>query len=417
LTAQSGRASANFSRQADATLVPGALMTVVSADHFGAPEAENYTGPADVTQFFWYQGILLAPLALAGLTASRQRWYALVLIVPALWYAIGPPGGLYTLLSHLPGLRSVRSPVHDWFIAALGLALLAAGGIPVLRARFAAPWIPLVLLAAAGGDLWYWDMQNNRLAYATQSFEELYGLPELRFARTAAAGITPGALNRLWSPFDSPGFGPLNGALDTRTEVTYGYNPLALSRYSRYMDASAGNSKLLDSLAVTARLDTSRGVFLPNPTVLPRVFAPPTVSAASSPEEAARRLESLDPAQEAIVEGGSANPQNGPADLQVAHYDTGSYTVRCRAARPVLIRLAVPYFPGWHAEIDGRAAKVVPVDLALMGVFVSEGSHEVVFRYRSNWFVTGALISALSCLALALWLALCFRRRAAQPSL
>jgi hypothetical protein len=413
LTAQSGRGSSDFSRRANATLVPGALMTVVSADHYGAPEVENYTGPEDVTQFFWYQGMLLVPLALAGLTASRSRWLALALIVLALWYAAGPAGGLYSLLSQLPGLRSVRSPINDWFVVALGLALLAAGGIQVLRARLASPWILLVLLAITAGDLWYWDMQHNRLAYSDQSFDELYGLPEQRFARAAAAATVPHSLNRLWSPFDSPGFGPLNGALDTRTEVTYGYNPLTLTRYARYLDASAGNAKLLDSLAVTAKLETSRGVFLPNPTAMPRVFAPPTVSAAGGQEEAARRLASLDPAREAVVEESGAIPQNGPADLAITRYDGDSYTVRCRVARSTLIRLAVPYFPGWRAEIDGRSEKVVPVDLALMGVVVPEGSHEVVFRYYSNWFATGAGVSLLSGLVLAWWLYRCFRRRPA----
>jgi len=36
-----------------------------------------------------------------------------------------------------------------------------------------------------------------------------------------------------------------------------------------------------------------------------------------------------------------------------------------------------PYFPGWAAAIDGRAAEVVSIDYALSGVLVPAGEHEV----------------------------------------
>src|SRR5205085_1386257 len=58
-TAQSTRASANYARETGARLIPEALLTLVSPNHYGAPEGRNYTGPQDITQFFLYQGILL----------------------------------------------------------------------------------------------------------------------------------------------------------------------------------------------------------------------------------------------------------------------------------------------------------------------------------------------------------------------
>lgn len=410
LTAESVRSAADYSRNAEAALTPGGLLTLVSPDHFGALEVQQYTGPADVTQHYFYQGILLIPLALVGLVLSTRRWHAVALIVPAMWYAFGPAGGLYSILAKLPGLRLVRAPVHDWFIVALGLALLAAAGASALGTRFNARWIPLCILAVTALDLWYWNMDHNQLAYARQSYSDLYGYPEERFARVAASVTSPTAPYRLWAPFDSPGFGPLNGALDTRTEVTYGYNPLELKRYAKYMDASSANPRLLDALAVTAKLDASTGFFVPNPTALPRVFAPPIVSAAAGADDAARRLAALDPAREAVVEGAAPNPQNGPAQLQIAEYRTDFYRVRCQATQAALVTLAVPYFPGWRAEVDGHPAKVVPVDLALMGVSVPEGAHEIVFAYHPDGFAAGAAISALAALAAGVWLYLSFGR-------
>ena len=193
LTAQATRASSDYTQNANAVLVPEALLTLVSPDHYHAPEAQTYTGPQDVTQFYFYGGILLLPLAIAGLVRSRRHWHGIVLIVPALWYALGPSGLFYSLASRLPGLRSVRSPVNDWFIVALGLALLAAAGVTLIRRHFASPWIPILLLMTVFGDLWYWNMNHNRLAYARDSFENLYGDREEQFRN---AVVSSGRLSR-----------------------------------------------------------------------------------------------------------------------------------------------------------------------------------------------------------------------------
>ena len=406
LTGQSERAAADFSHSPEGTLAAGALATLVSPDRYGAPEGpENYTGPADITQFFLYQGLLLVPLAVWGLVASPRRWLGLALIVPAAWYAFGRPLGFYSLLSLLPGFRSVRSPIHIWFVAALGLAMLAACGVSALRARFRSPWIPVALLAVVGADLYYWNMDHNALAYARASFQDQYGAAGERF-RAVAGPATRDPLHRLYAPFDSPGFGPLNGALDNRIEVTYGYNPLALVRYSKYLDAATRNPRLLDSLAVTARLNLQSGLFEPSPGALPRVFAPPLATPARGREDAAARLPSLDPARETGVEGLAAPiPENGGATVRITGYEGGRYQVQYHAQRPTLLRVAVPYFPGWRAEVDGHAAQVLPADLALVGVVVPAGDHQLALRYRSTWFSAGAAISLLSWLALLAWLA------------
>src|SRR5271157_525369 len=112
LTGQSERAAADYSHSAEGSLEPGALATLVSADHYGAPEGpDHYTGPNDITQFFLYQGLLLAPLAVWGAVSWGRRWQALALIIPAVWYAFGRPLGLYSLFALMPGFGSVRAPV------------------------------------------------------------------------------------------------------------------------------------------------------------------------------------------------------------------------------------------------------------------------------------------------------------------
>ncbi|MGP8245443.1 MAG: YfhO family protein [Bryobacteraceae bacterium] len=403
LTRESNRSAADFGRGTNSSLVPGALATLVDPDHYHAPGGDNYTGPEDITQFYFYQGLLLVPLAALGALKGKARLCAAALAVPALWYAFGPAAGFYLLVARLPGFRSVRAPVHVWFVIALALALLAASGALWLSRRFPYGWIPIALLAVFAVDLWYWNMGNNALAYARISFPERYGDSEDRF-RSAAESTASGPLRRIWAPFDSPSFGPLNGMLDSRIEVTYGYNPFELARYSTYIEAAKNNPRLLDSLAVTAKVNVTNGRLEANPTAMPRVSAPPALLVVHSRAEAAAKLASLDPVSEAVVEGPAIAP-TGAAQAEIRSYTGNEYRIAYRAAGPALLRIAVPYFPGWRAEVDGRALPVFPVDLALSGVAVPPGSHELVFRYESNWFRTGALISVVSWIGAAVWFA------------
>jgi hypothetical protein len=415
LTGESLRAGADFSRDAGAMLTPGALATLVNPNHYGALGPEPYTGPQDITQFYLYMGLLLLPLAAAGLMAGRERWYGVVLAVAGAWYAFGPPAGLYSAIALLPGFRSVRAPIQMWFVAALGLALLAGAGVGWVRARIRSPWIPLALAVVIGIDLYYWNMERNPLAFARESFEDLYGTRQDHF-QAVVAPLTREPMHRIYAPFATAAFGPLNGTLDSRIEVTYGYNPLELLRYHKYVEAAAANARLLNGLGVTAIIDASKGTLQPNPARLPRISAPESVSAVRSREEAMARLAALDPAREAVVEGGEAIAQNGGASVQITGYEGDLYRARYQAAHPTLLRIAVPYYPGWQAEVDGRSLPVMPVDLALMGVVVPAGSHELTMRYKPARFAAGAGISAVAWLFVLGWLGWGFRARGTRLS-
>jgi hypothetical protein len=286
---------------------------------------------------------------------------------------------------------------------ALALALLAACGVDWLRQRFPYRWLPIALLAFVAADLWYWNIGNNHLAYARASFEDMYGSLADRF-QSVTSSTANGGLRRLWAPSDSQSFGPLNSMLDQRLEVTYGYNPLELARYSKYLNIAEKNPRLLDTLAVTAKLNSSTGLFDPNATALPRVSAPRAAIVVHSREEAAAQLASLDPAPNAIVEGSPV--PTGSAVARISGHTESEYRIDYQAAGAALLRIAVPYFPGWLASVDGRALPVIPVDLALSGVVVPAGTHRLILRYESTWFRTGAIISAIFWIAIAAWLTL-----------
>ena len=90
--------------------------------------------------------------------------------------------------------------------------------------------------------------------------------------------------------------------------------------------------------------------------------------------------------------------------MRIAGYQGDLYRARYQAHHATLLRIAAPYFPGWQAEVDGRAVNVVQVDVALMGAVVPAGDHELVVRHRSTRFAAGAAISAVAWLAAIFWL-------------
>jgi len=408
LTAQSDRAVANFHGATNAALKPGALATLVLPNFYGAVSG-NYSGPPDITQFYFYAGILLVPLAIVGIW-KKHSWVALALIVPALWYAFGPPAGLYSMLTLLPGFKSVRAPVHIWFVIALGLALAAGSGATWLAKRFKKSWLMVAVVILSAADLWYWNMADNQLAYMSASFADKYGDPFTNF-QNGVAQAKQKPFTRIWSPFDTNSFGPLNSSLEGRAEVTYGYNPLELSRYSEYLSAVEKNPNLLNGLAVTNGIDTQRGAMIENTNVLPRIFAPAQVKFVPTHAAARALLPTLDQGQWAIVEAPLRPLALGAANVQIVSYTGDSYRAKFTAAGDCLLRIAVPYFPGWRAAIDGKSTPVYIVDDALSGVFAPAGSHELTFEYRSNWFALGAAISGLTLVGFILCSVFLLRRR------
>jgi len=401
LTTHSIRAQADYSRQADATVTPGSLATLFAPNFYGAVTGA-YKGPGDITQYFFYQGLLAPLLALAGCFArGRVRWVAIGLAGPALWYGLGPGAGLYALMAQLPAFRSVRAPVHIWFVVALGLALAAAAGAALLAERWRKPWLIPALIAFAFVDLSYWNASGNALAYGHASFDELYGNAADNFERASASAraTTP---HRLWFERDLPGFGPMNGALNSHTEVTFGYNPLELARYSAYRTAAAGNPALLEGLAVTHRIDPSKGGIVPMEHTLPRVSVPPAVQTLGSADAARAALAALKPAENALLETAPAGlRQDAQAKAELTGYEGDRYRIRYSAASPTAVRVAVPYFPGWTARLNGAELPVLPMDYALTAVVAPAGTGEIELAYHSNWFAKGAALSALG-LALAM---------------
>jgi len=66
---------------------------------------------------------------------------------------------------------------------------------------------------------------------------------------------------------------------------------------------------------------------------------------------------------------------------------------------------------GWTARVDGEPAPIVPVDGALMGVFVPSGQHTVTLEYLPRTFLAGGAVTGLALVAAALTVVVPARRK------
>lgn len=80
--------------------------------------------------------------------------------------------------------------------------------------------------------------------------------------------------------------------------------------------------------------------------------------------------------------------------------DADRVEARVSSPRENLVVVSQNYSTGWTAAVDGDEADIVPVDGALMGVFVPAGEHELTLEYRPRSFVLGTAISAVALVVL-----------------
>jgi hypothetical protein len=288
----------------------------------------------------------------------------------------------------------------------LGLAMLAASGTAWLLERWKARWLIVLLPALFFVDVFYWNSVANPLAYARNSFDDLYGNRE-RLAEEKVLPTQP-ALTRFEMPERLTVFGPLNHPLDLRLEAVYGYNPLELQAYAEYMGAAQTNRKLLNGLNVTRQLNAKLGAIEPNPNALPRAYFARKITQVSTMADSLALLANLDPAERSIVQGTA--PQNEP-DPQATVTSEAGDRFQYRTSKPDLLKISIPYFPGWTASIAGRQYEILRVDHALMGVVVPAGQNELALHYHSNRFAIAAAVSTITLVLLLLALAFVRRKK------
>ena len=141
---------------------------------------------------------------------------------------------------------------------------------------------------------------------------------------------------------------------------------------------------------------------------LPRVFwtgaweVAPDASATPALLAAARGDRAVFPDPPPLPPSG---PPDGPVAAEGVALGERSLSATVVAPRDGLAVVLDPFYPGWTASVDGRAAPILRADYAFQAVPVSAGRHALRLEYRERLFPAGAAVSlsTLALLAAALW--------------
>jgi hypothetical protein len=154
----------------------------------------------------------------------------------------------------------------------------------------------------------------------------------------------------------------------------------------------------VDGFAATHRLGPGNTVER-NPAALPLAYFARSVTAVADDATVHERLAELDPAAETLVVGLAPEVESDPAArLTITERRPDQLTLTYQTASPNLLRVAIPWFPGWHASVDGRELPMLKVDRAFIGVVVPPGEGEIRLRYQPRFFVWSAATSLLTLL-------------------
>lgn len=86
--------------------------------------------------------------------------------------------------------------------------------------------------------------------------------------------------------------------------------------------------------------------------------------------------------------------------------DSG-FTAHISAKEAGVVVFTIPFDKGFSATLNGQETKIIPCDVAFMGVWVEPGEHEIVFTYRTRMLSLGIAMSAIAAAVLIgyVWIA------------
>ena len=148
-----------------------------------------------------------------------------------------------------------------------------------------------------------------------------------------------------------------------------------------------------------------------------RVRFVPTARSVTADREAAARFlaNGFDPAREILLQdapdalaGAAAAPDALPGKpvggrAVITREDTRELVIDAEAPQDGFLLLADTFYPGWTARVDGVPTPIYRANLAVRGIALPKGRHEVRFVYDAPGFFRGLQVTLAAIAALLLW--------------
>ena len=406
LTKQSQRAGIPLKLAQTESLNPESLWSIITPNYQNVSEGE-YQGPWDRTQNNLFLGkiiILFALLSIilywipacAGMTKRHITFFLIALAAVTLLYSLGSYGFLHQYFYLLPLFNKMRAPSNMMLIFNFAIILLAALGLNSLK-KIIHKYFKIIALAAIALLIFELLPQalSSELLYAKKdpaiTFEkpwivkntlhEYSQLPPLDRFKLYRVPELERNLAQVFQVYD---FG--------------GYNPLALKRQALYEDAMVKNPALVDLAGIKylpcqyirTRENELRkiGDLCVNEHYFPRAFLADRFITAGNDEEALAFLDQNDLRSTVIFEKNSPSLANNSENLSgeismQENKNPNEIRLEVASNKPALLFVGQTYYPGWQAEVNGRAEQVLRADYLFQAVPVPEGRSGVTLKFTA----------------------------------
>ncbi|WNG20027.1 YfhO family protein [Cystobacter fuscus] len=190
----------------------------------------------------------------------------------------------------------------------------------------------------------------------------------------------------------------------------------------KYVTVGAGAYRRLKGKpdVIFAEIPRFDELLLRNSQALPRAYLATPVCVPD--QDAARNLlfsRSFTPGQQVALECPPGpehveTPTSAGALGQVrfVRYAPEEVVLEVEATQPAALVLNDAYYSGWSATVDGRPASILPANVAVRGVRLTAGTHQVTFSFRAPGQRLGATLTLVTLGLLGLALLLEWRQRA-----
>jgi hypothetical protein len=88
-------------------------------------------------------------------------------------------------------------------------------------------------------------------------------------------------------------------------------------------------------------------------------------------------------------------PSRSHSVARITRYDPLAVELDAEMEAPGVLVLSDTHYPGWEVIVDGVAAPLLRVNHALRGVYLSQGTHRIVFRFVPSMFYMALIVSSL----------------------
>ncbi|MFV1859711.1 MAG: YfhO family protein [Anaerolineales bacterium] len=360
------------------------LLAGLGAEHWQVAEGRK---------LYWLRlgtagaGAILVVATLIGLLETDiEPTFTRAIGVAGFWLAAG---GILALLRTDPARAGWTAAALS--VVVLDLFLAGRGLNPTLPAQFNSA--PTALSEEVSGDhRLYMSQEVEReikfnVAFRFDSFQ-----PELDWQIVRESGLP-------------------NTPLMDRLASANNFDPLLPARYVAWMEqleraTPAQRDRLLPYMDVgwqASVQDSLPTSYDPVPAPV-RAWIVPRADWVTSPAEAIRRATApnFDPSREVLLEG-DPRLEVGGLGVVMTLRDKGPNEVELAVEAPEggWLVLADTWYPGWTAELDGRATESYPANGVMRSIWVPAGQHTVTFNYRPITVPIGLALTLVGLAAFA----------------